>query len=60
MGKTKMKMNKNMDYSFFLGGYDLEMLEIRKILESCGYKENEDFFDKKLKWGAKLSEYLND
>ena len=38
---------------FLLGGYDLEMVEIKKILEENGV----DFKDKHLSWGAKLSEY---
>jgi len=38
---------------FFLGGHDAEMLEIKNILE----KENIPYFDRQLKWGAKLSEY---
>lgn len=38
---------------FLLGGIDLEMLEIRNILT----KENLTFYDKKLTWGAKLSDY---
>jgi hypothetical protein len=38
---------------FFLGGHDAEMLEIRNMLET----NNIPFFDRHLKWGAKLSEY---
>jgi hypothetical protein len=38
---------------FLLGGYDLEMVEIRKIL----IKKSEVFYDNKLEWGAKLSDY---
>ena len=38
---------------FLLGGYDLEMLEIKEILN----KENINYEDKKLTWGAKLSDY---
>jgi len=38
---------------FLLGGYDLEMIEIKKILKENGV----DFKDKHLSWGAKLSEY---
>lgn len=47
------------DYCFLLGGYDLEMLEIRKILEA----QEQKYIDLKLAWGAKLSAYsgyLND
>jgi hypothetical protein len=38
---------------FLLGGYDLEMLEIKKILDS----KNITFHDRKLSWGARLSAY---
>jgi len=44
---------------FLLGGYDLEMLEIKKLLQL----KRQIFFDKELSWGAKLSdykEYFND
>ncbi|WP_035571781.1 hypothetical protein [Halonatronum saccharophilum] len=41
------------DYLFLLGGKDLEMVEIRKILENEGL----NFIDKDLSWGAKLSHY---
>lgn len=57
-------MSKSMDndirqYIFLLGGHDLEMIEIKLILEQlqCNYYDND------LKWGAKLSSYsrvLND
>lgn len=40
-------------YLFLLGGHDLEMLEIRKILE----ERKIPYFDNHLKWGAKLSAY---
>lgn len=40
-------------YIFFIGGYDLEMVEIRNMLQSHGCA----FFDKKLSWGAKASDY---
>lgn len=42
-----------MQYVFFLGGHDAEMLEIRNILETKGIQ----YFDRHLKWGAELSEY---
>jgi len=38
---------------FLLGGYDLEMLEIKKLLQEQGEK----FIDKELSWGASLSAY---
>ncbi len=44
---------------FLLGGYDLEMLTIKKLLD----EHNIEYYDKKLQWGAKLStykEYFND
>ena len=40
-------------YHFLLGGYDLEMLEIRKILEI----HNQPFTDLNLSWGATLDAY---
>ncbi len=40
-------------YIFFLGGYDLEMVTIKEILE----EKKEKYFDKKLIWGAKASAY---
>ncbi|MBK6914990.1 MAG: hypothetical protein IPH11_15515 [Ignavibacteriales bacterium] len=46
-----MRIDKN--YTFYLGGYDAEMYEIRKILEH----HNLSFFDKNLSWGAKASDY---
>lgn len=45
-----------LNYIFFLGGYDAEMCEIRKILE-----DNQiPFNDKKLSWGAKASAYAEE
>jgi len=38
---------------FLLGGNDLEMCAIKRLLK----KYNKTFFDKNLKWGAKLSAY---
>lgn len=38
---------------FLLGGYDLEMLTIRQILDD----NNIAYIDKKLSWGARLSSY---
>ncbi len=46
-------MKDNNKYVFFLGGHDLEMIEIRNILDSLRIA----YFDKNLKWGAKLSDY---
>jgi hypothetical protein len=44
---------KHTNYSFFLGGHDLEMLTIKDLLT----EEKQAFFDKFLKWGAKASDY---
>jgi len=44
------------NYVFFLGGHDAEMLEIRNMLE----EKKILFFDRHLKWGAKLSEYQDE
>lgn len=41
------------DTIYLLGGHDLEMKEIRAILENRGCK----FVDRNLQWGAKLSDY---
>jgi len=45
--------NKPNEYVFFLGGLDLEMLEIKKILQAHKLK----VIDQNLSWGAKLSDY---
>ncbi len=50
---SKNKQNK--DVVFLLGGHDLEMLEIKKILE----EQNIRYFDKDLEWGARLSAYMD-
>ncbi|WP_035571799.1 hypothetical protein [Halonatronum saccharophilum] len=42
-----------MNYIFLLGGKDLEMVEIKKMLE----EEGKNVLDKDLSWGAKLSDY---
>ncbi len=49
--------NEEQKIIFLLGGYDLEMLTIKNILLQEGYIEEKNVFDKKLKWGAKLSSY---
>jgi hypothetical protein len=38
---------------FLIGGYDLEMIEIKKLLDD----NNIQYIDYKLKWGARLSDY---
>ena len=52
-------MQEKQQYHFLPGGYDLEMVTIKTILEQQGIP----FSDKQLRWGAKLSAYadvLND
>ncbi|MBV5278481.1 MAG: hypothetical protein J0647_05525 [Campylobacteraceae bacterium] len=44
---------KKKQHVYFLGGYDLEMHEIKGMLEKYRAK----FYDKQLKWGAKVSDY---
>ena len=46
-------------YFFLFGGYDLEMVEIRKLLEANGLAEHSDFADLHLGWGARLSAYAD-
>lgn len=47
-------MSKNTSFVFLLGGHDLEMIEIRKILKDLKIR----FFDNELTWrNAKLSSY---
>jgi len=41
---------------FFLGGYDLEMITIKDILELNNLK----YIDKNLSWGTKLSNYKDE
>ena len=47
-----MKIDKDKSI-FLLGGYDLEMVTIKELLD----KNGREYKDKKLSWGAKLSEY---
>lgn len=44
---------KKKKYVYFLGGHDLEMYEIKQLLEAHHAK----YFDKNLTWGAKISDY---
>ena len=46
-------MSEIAPFKFFLGGTDLEMVTIRKLLQAQG----EDFEDAGLSWGAKASSY---
>ena len=48
--------NPSMNYLFLLGGHDLEMLEIEKIL----VQNKQDYLDNNLSWGAKWSDYSTD
>ena len=45
-----------MRYVFFLGGQDLEMLTIRKLLVDSG----QTYLDKSLGWGVKASAYAKE
>lgn len=46
------------DYRFFLGGHDLEMIEIRRLLEEAGLGDRITDFG--LRWGARASAYENE
>ncbi len=48
-------MNKEQTI-FLLGGYDLEMITIKQVLEEKQF----NYVDKQLSWGAKLSDYKNE
>jgi hypothetical protein len=52
------------DFMFLLGGYDLEMLEIRKLLNGVKNSVSPEFIvdyrDRNLQWGAGLSNYSAD
>jgi len=48
-----MNSNNNQQFIFFLGGHDAEMNTIQGILDM----KKIPYFDNKLSWGAKLSEY---
>lgn len=52
---VSLKEHKNIKNEpvFLLGGYDLEMLEIKKLL----IKYNKHYIDRKLSWGARVSKY---
>jgi len=50
-------MIKSGNYFFFLGGYDLEMLTIRELLQKYS---PDSYCDKKLLWGAKASDYRDE
>lgn len=46
-------------YVFLLGGRDLEMITIKRMLIDSGFEEPESIADLNLQWGAKLSAYQN-
>jgi len=46
-------------YVFLLGGRDLEMITIKRMLIDSGFEEPESIADLNLQWGAKLSTYQN-
>jgi len=50
-----MKIDKQKTI-FLLGGYDLEMVTIKELLDKNGIT----YFDNNLPWGAKLSDYKED
>lgn len=45
------------NYLFLIGGADLEMLAIKRLLTANGFAEGENIADHHLAWGAKLSDY---
>lgn len=51
-----MNIASTKNFTFFLGGHDLEMLTIKDLLTA----EKQAFFDKSLKWGAKASHYKDE
>ncbi len=46
---------RNLNSTFLLGGHDLGMLEIKKILNEL----NNRYFDKRLEWCTRLSAYIS-
>lgn len=55
LDKKETEIMKKEDVVFLIGGSDLEMEEIKRIL----VERNIDFEDKGLGWGAKLSDYAD-
>ena len=51
-GESKQMIDKE-NTLFLLGGYDLEMITIKQVLEEKQF----NYVDKQLSWGAKLSSY---
>ncbi len=49
------KMLDKKNTIFLLGGYDLEMLEIKRVLDTHKIK----YYDENLSWGARLSDYTH-
>ena len=54
----KSTMNRPV-YLFLIGGSDLEMLAIKRLLTAHGFAEGQNLADRHLAWGAKLSDYKN-
>ncbi len=48
--------NPSTNYLFLLGGHDLEMVEIKELLDN----HNEKYLDNNLAWGAQWSDYSED
>ncbi len=48
--------NPSTNYLFLLGGHDLEMVEIKELLDN----HNEKYLDNNLTWGAQWSDYSED
>ena len=47
------------NYLFLIGGADLEIFEIKRLLTANGFAEGKNIADDHLAWGAKLSDYQN-
>ena len=45
------------DYLFLIGGSDLEMVTIKRLLTANGFADGQNIADHHLQWGAKLSNY---
>ena len=61
LSADKLRLGMNNNYSFYLGGHDLEMLEIKRMLQDQGYIEGVNLFDRNLEWhNAYLSAYSDD
>ncbi len=45
------------DYLFLIGGSDLEMATIKRLLTDYGFSESKNIADQHLRWRAKLIDY---